>query len=185
MSQQALAPGTDSPSHRAVIHLQQCHFPSIWAPGPLAVGVGHQGPGAGTAEPRIISGGRPLPLSQTYPLVSFVTGKKSPALALQDKRSPKQKLQALGHLPSPLSCHPCCLKPWLHGEKPVLGGLRQGTTLEPQPYPLCSGHEVWAQCAMFLSTPLPTVFLFPCFVFPTGRASFLLSWNQSVYQTMT
>lgn len=114
MSQQALAPGTDSPSHRAVIHLQQCHFPSIWSPGPLAVGVGHQGPGAGTVEPRIISGGRPLPLSQTYPLVPSVTGKKSPALALQDhKRSPKQKLQALGHFVTLDTAKPLKLSPVL------------------------------------------------------------------------
>lgn len=77
MSQQALAPGTDSPSTELSITSSSVTSPAS-GPRPLAVGVGHQGPEAGTVEPRIISGGRPLPLTQTYPTCALCDREEEP-----------------------------------------------------------------------------------------------------------
>lgn len=91
VSQQALAPGTDSPSHRAVIHLQQCHFPSIWPPGLSRWGWGTRVLGWTLQSPGSSLEGGLCHSHKPTSFVTSVTGKKSPVLALQEcKRRPKQ-----------------------------------------------------------------------------------------------
>lgn len=76
--------------------------------------MGHQGPGADHLWREASATLTNLPPFELQEPVSSVTGKKSPALALQErKRSPKQKLQALGHFVTLDTAKPLKLSPVL------------------------------------------------------------------------
>lgn len=104
MSQQALAPGTDSPSTELSITSSSVTSPAS-GPRPLAVGVGHQGPEAGTVEPRSpLEGGlchshKPTPFQATGTCV-LCDREEEPCSCFAGTQ---EKPQVLGHL--------CCLKP--------------------------------------------------------------------------
>lgn len=101
MSQQASAPGTDSPSHSAVIHLrQQRHFPGIramgllwWGWGTRVLGQALWSPGLFLEASSATSTSLPafkLQKPKAATCVLCRKGKQGPSLALQKcKTSPK------------------------------------------------------------------------------------------------